>query len=1057
MSYRTPRTIALRIRSLALHCGFAIAAVVFPNTLSATPDGLEEADLEAFEWRELGTASTSGRVTRFAVHPSDIRIIYAATASGGLWKTRNAGNTWHAVFENESSISLGDVALAPSNPDIVWIGSGEQNSVRSSPFGDGVYRSDNGGETWQHMGLTESRHVGRILIHPKNSDIVYVAALGSLWGQGPERGLYRTEDGGKSWTKLLMPSTHTGVVEVQMHPENPDVLFAATFQRERRMWSMLGGGDEGGLFRSNDGGDTWSQVGNGFPTGPVGRVGVTFCPGKPNTLYATAVGPEGGTFRSDDGGDSWERRNAKVQSHWYYGELVCDPKNPDRVYLPMTPLLKSDDGGETFENIAKAKVHGDHHTLWINPEDSDHLMAGGDGGVYTSRDAGANWRWTSNLPVMQLYTVAVDMQEPFYRVYGGTQDNGSWSGPVGTRFSDGIANEDWEFVSGGDGFYAVADPKDPSIVYSQSQYGVLYRTDRNTGEQRRIQPWQPQSKEFPPYRWNWSAPFKISPHDSQTLYFGANVIFRSKDRGNSWERISPDLTRQLSRDELPLQGEVQPADAIDLHASTAMYGNTHAIALSPLRRGLIAAGTDDGLIQISRDDGKRWQRSDTFPDVPEMMKVGMLAWSSTDEGTLFAVFDGHKDNNFQPHVVRSDDYGNSWKNISSDLPSFGPTRSIAVHPRNGELLFVGTEFGVHVSRDGGEHWLALRSGLPTNAVHGIVVHPRENDLVIGTHGRGFWVLDELSLLEHLTPERVAQQSYLAPPRSALQIRDVNRGRNSFGHDYWTAKNAPRGATLDFWIGDAGAGKAFAVDILDKRGELVQKLTEGTATRGTHRVIWDLRHPAPPSDSESAWRKPLGRFALPGNYLVQLRVGEQVQTQPLRVRADPALKVSARERREREKTLSLQAELLTTAYHAGSAVDASVMQTEALLKTLAVDDKKKELHNAALTIAAKARRLQIALRGETLGTAQQETELPLHDLSLRLYMTTESWSGAPGPQQKALTESARRDLEVLLSELQPLLTDELPALRDRVESSGVSWPTDALPRTPLDTLSLQPTQ
>jgi len=1020
------------------------ALLTAATTQAADPDGLSADDLAALEWREIGSAAPSGRITRFAVHPDDTRIIYTASASGGLWKTENGGTTWTSIFDEQPVISMGDVALAPTDPDIVWLGTGEQNSVRSSQFGNGVYRSDDGGETWRHMGLEGSRHIGRILIHPENADIVYVAAMGSLWGPNPERGLYRTTDGGETWTQLLRPSEYTGVVEVQMHPDNPDVLFAASFQRERRMWSMVGGGEEGGLYRSNDGGESWSEVGNGFPTGAVGRVGVTFCPSQPDTLYATAVGPEGGTFRSNDGGESWERRNAEIQSHWYYGELVCDPQNPERIYAPMTPLLMSEDGGETFNNIAETQVHGDHHTLWVNPNDPEHLMTGNDGGVYISRDGGEFWEWQDNLPLMQLYTVAVDMQEPFYHVYGGTQDNGTWGGPIGTRYDDGIANADWTFISSGDGFYAVADPTDPDIIYSQSQYGVLYRTDRKSGEQKRIQPWQPQQGEFAPYRWNWSAPFVISPHDPRTIYFGANVIFRSQDRGDSWERISPDLTRQISRDNLPLQGKVQPADAIDLHASTAMYGNTHTLAVSPLRRRLIAAGTDDGLVQVTLNDGKAWRKTERFPGVPEQMKVAMLSWSSTEEGTLYAAFDGHKDNDFKPYLVRSDDYGATWRNVSEGLPEFGSTRSVTVHPRNGDLVFVGTDFGVHASRDGGDHWLPLTAGLPTNSVQGIVVHPRENDLVVGTHGRGFWVLDELSLLESLSSEVVASHSYLAEPRRATQIRDVNRGRGSFGQSYWTADNPPRGAIIDYWIGDAALGEPVTVEVYDEQGELIRRVAESTAERGAQRVIWNLRHEAPPSDSESAWRTPNGRFVLPGDYELRLTVGDQVSTQSLSVRMDPAVNVRSDDRRELEETLALQARLLTASHQAGVAVDASVEQIEALLATLEEQNASNALGSMARSAAAEAERLQVALRGEELGIAQQETYLPLAELTLRLYMTTEAWSGAPSPEQLELTELAQRDLRSLLTELQPFLTTTLPALRERAVAENMTWPDGELP-------------
>lgn len=1034
-------------RSLARILATACATLLLvPVASSAQPGGLTAEDLSALKWREVGSATPSGRITRFAVHPTDQRIIYAASASGGLWKTENGGTTWRAVFEKETTISMGEVTLDPNDPNTVWIGTGEQNNVRSSQFGDGVYRSKDGGETWEHMGLKESRHVGRILVHPKDSNTVYVAALGSLWGPNEERGLYRTRDGGKSWKRLLRPSKFTGVVEVAMHPNNPDILYAATFQRERRQWSMIGGGSEGGLWRSTDGGDSWARVGNGFPTSAVGRVGVTYCPSNPDMMYATAVGPDGGTFRSTDGGTSWERRSATVQSHWYYGEVFCDPENPERVYVPVTPLLRSEDGGKNFKNIVESQVHADHHTLWINPKDANHLMVGNDGGVYTSRDAGKRWEWKSNLPLMQLYTVSADMQEPFYHVYGGTQDNGSWSGPTGTRYADGISNEDWSFLSSGDGFYAVADPTDANIVYSQSQYGGLFRTDRKSLAQKIIQPWQPQNGEFPPYRWNWSSPLVISPHDPKTLYFGANVVFRSRDRGDNWERISPDLTRQLSRDKLPLQGKVQPSDAIDLHASTALYGNTHSLSVSPLRNGLIAAGTDDGLIQVSRDDGRTWKKSARFPGVPDMMKVGMLTWSPTREGTLFAVFDGHQDNDFRPHAVRSDDYGATWRNITSDLPAFGPTKSIAAHPKNGELLFVGTDFGVYFSRDGGGNWLALRSGLPTNSVQGILVHPRENDLVIGTHGRGFWVLDQINLVEALTPEVVGGHSYLAAPRRATQIREVNRGRKNVGHTYFTAANPPRGAIIDYWIGGEAAGQLVTVEVLDGRGALVRKLAAPTATRGAQRVVWDLRFDAPPSDP-GTWRNAEGRFVVPGAYQVKLTVGDKVHSRPLDVRLDPAIQISSADSARLEELLARQAKLVAATYHAGKTVGASVTQTTAVLAALRSANADRSLIAQAEAAAKEANRLRIVLDGQEEGIAQQETFLPLGELTRRLYSSTQIYTAAPDVAQRQLTEQAQADVQRLYRDVEALVAGQLPSLQKSVQGAGVAWPAGELPALP----------
>jgi photosystem II stability/assembly factor-like uncharacterized protein len=1026
---------AARFTAVAL-----LAAALFSApALAAAPDGLTPDDLKALQWREVGTAMPSGRVARIAVNPADNRIIYVASASGGLWKTVNAGTTWTPVFEQQGSVSLGAVTLDPKDPNIVWLGTGEQNNVRSSLYGDGVYRSKDGGATWEHMGLRDSRHIGRIIVHPTNSNTVYVAALGSLWGASEERGLYRTRDGGKTWTRLLRPSPLTGVVEVVMHPDNPDILYAATFQRERRQWSMIGGGSEGGLWRSTDGGDSWARVAGGFPTTAVGRVGVTFCPGKPDMMYATAVGPDGGTFRSVNGGQSWERRNAAVQSHWYYGEIFCDPKNPERVYVPTTPLSRSDDGGKTFANVLKSQVHADNHTMWINPADPDHLLLGNDGGLYTSRDGGAKWTWAANLPLMQLYTVAADMQEPFYHVYGGTQDNGSWGGPIGTRFEDGITNEDFLFLSGGDGFYAVADPTDADILYSQSQSGGLLRTNRKSMAQKRIAPWQPQKGEFPAYRWNWSAPFVISPHDAKTLYFGANVLFRSHDRGDTWERISPDLTRQLSRDRLPLQGKIQPATAIDLHSSTALYGNLHSVAVSTLRPGLLATGSDDGLIHVSRDDGKTWTKSARFPGVADQKKVGMVAWSSTSEGTLVAVFDGHQDNDFAPHVVRSDDFGVTWKNITADLPAFGPTKSIAVHPKNGNLLFVGTDMGVYFSRDGGGHWLPLRSGLPTNSVQGLMVHPRENDLVIGTHGRGFWVLDDINLVEKLTPEVVASHSYLAPLRRGTQIRDVPRGRKNSGHTQFVTKNPPRGAIIDYWLGDAAVGQKVGIEIMDGSGKLVRSLAQPAAKRGAQRAVWDLRFEAPPNASASEYRRMPGRFVMPGTYQVKLTVGDTVHSQPLVVRLDPAISLSAADSAALDAIGATQTRLVAETYNASKALTPALAQLTGAVKAL--KDAKANAKTLAQAEAAlkEADRLNVILNGREEGIAQQETFLPLAELTQRLYTTTQEYSAAPDPAQRQLTASAEADVAAFNRDLAVLMTQTLPAVQQAATAAGVAWP------------------
>lgn len=665
-----------------------------------------------------------------------------------------------------------------------------------------------------------------------------------------------------------------------------------------------------------------------------------------------------------------------------------------------------------------------------------------------SRDRGENWLWQSNVPVMQLYTVSVDMQEPFYHVYGGTQDNGSWGGPIGTRFSSGVSNEDWTYTAGGDGFHTQVDPTDSNIIYAESQYGVLQRMDRRTGERRRIQPWQPQDGETPAYRWNWSAPLLISPHDPSTLYFAANVVFRSQDRGDSWEVISPDLTRQISRDSLPLQGRIQPPEAIDLHASTALYGNISAMAVSDARPGMVAVGTDDGLVQVTRDDGESWHRTERFPGVPEMMKVSSLVWAATIEGTLFVVFDGHKDNIFSPFVVRSDDFGVTWRNVTGDLPAFGPTRSVAVHPRNAELVFVGTEFGAFFSINGGGRWLPL-SGLPTVAVHAMVVHPRDNDLVLGTHGRGFWVLDDLGLLESLTPEVASGHSHLARPRQATQIRDTNRGRGSVGDTYWTALNPPRGAILDYWIGGDAEGEVVLLEILDEAGQLIVKVAESTGTRGGHRAVWDLRHPAPLGADGQPSRRSRGRFVLPGSYQVRLTVGNQVHTRPLRVRMDPGLSLDYEARTVLDATLELQAKLVGAAAISGAAVDTVLAQAGIVNQALArLPEVPGNLEGEAQALEARVQALHIRLEGPGQeGVAQQETTLPLTTMAGRLYSSTEAWTGPPTADQRLLTRQAHLEMVDLLADLRSLLNDVLPRLRRSMAEAGIPWPAGDIPILP----------
>jgi photosystem II stability/assembly factor-like uncharacterized protein len=1024
------------------------AAPGAPQASAAAPPPAA-ASVAGLRWRTIGPATTGGRTIDIAVVEKNPDVVYAATASGGVWKTTNRGHSWTPVFEHERTVSVGAIALAGSDPNIVWVGTGEANSVRSSSWGDGVYRSDDGGKTWKHLGLEGSRHIGRIVVHPTDPRIVYVAALGSLFGPNPERGLYKSTDGGTTWTKVLSASDYTGAVDVAMDPRDPNVLYAALFQRERRNWSFIGGGPESGLFRSGDAGATWQKLSNGLPKGDMGRIGIAICRSQPDRVYAAIVAPDGGLFRSDDRGATWVRRNASVSTHWYYGQVVCDPNDPDRIYIPQTRMYRSEDGGATFAtDIPGRGVHGDHHIVWVDPANSDHLILGNDGGVYMSNDRGASWEFVSQLPVAQYYAIGVDMQEPFYYVYGGLQDNSSWAGPSGTRNTDGIVNADWFVTAGGDGFYSLADPTDAGTIYAESQYGRLLRMDARTGEKRPIAPEPPRGTT---YRWNWSSPLLISPHDHQTLYFAANVVFKSSDRGESWRTISPDLTRQLDYHTLPLMGHIRET-GIALHESTADYSNISTIAESPRRAGLLAVGTDDGLVQVSRDDGATWSKTEAFPGVPRQTAVSRVLLSHFAEGTLYAAFDGHRDNDFRPFVCRSVDYGKTWQSMTSDLPAFGSTYALAEALHNPNLLFAGTEFGIFATFDGGAHWISLKNNLPTVAVHDIVVHPRENDLVIGTHGRGIWILDDVSPLEEL-PGVSADLPHVFPVRAAMMFHRFNRGRGSHGNREYAAPNPPDGLIVTYLAGTAGTngssdGRSGTSDVeivvRDEMGSMVRRLS-GPAGPGLQRVVWDLRHEPPPSlrtvQGEERGQAPRGPFVLPGQYTVEVRHGDAPPSSARAlVKPDPLISWSEADRKRWHSTLLGLVEMQTI-------LRAAIVTNERIgTETAAAGEALRTRSGDTGNGAGDLRRVADAVAGirrDIMGAgarsiAEQVHEVPLVERLPQLYAAVEASTALPTADQRRMIAEAHAELKTIITRLNGLLSEQLPALEKTLGALGVRW-------------------
>jgi len=883
-----PDILPFNMRFLPLFLCLALGAVAQDDDAPrqgggrGSDDPMSAATFSGLRFRAIGPAFTSGRVVAFAVDPENSAHYYVAAASGGLWKTLNDGTTWTPVFDTQGSYSIGTVVIDPKNPSVVWVGTGENNNQRSVSYGDGVYKSEDGGRTWRNMGLKKSEHIARILIDPRDSNVIYVATPGPLWKGGGDRGLYKSTDGGKTWNSLIKVGEYTGVSDLIMDPRNPDILLAATHQRQRTYYTLIHGGPESALWRSTDAGKNWNKVTSGIPPGELGRIGLDYARSNPSIIYAEIEAGEnrGGLFRSVDNGVTWERRNASDSQGQYYAHVVVDPVNPDRVYIMNVNISVSNDGGRTLGPLPSRNKHVDNHEIWIDPKDNNRYLVGCDGGVYETFDRGDNWIFKANLPIPQFYDIAVDEATPFYNIYGGTQDNFSFGCPSRTKNADGITNADCFVTNGGDGFYSRVDPQDPNTIYANMQNGGIVRFDKRTGERVSIQP-QP-GKDDPPMRWNWDAPMMISPHSHTRLYTGAQRLYRSDDRGDSWHAVSPDLSRQLDRNKLPVMGKVWGADAVQKNVSTALYGNISALAESPKVEGLIYAGTDDGLVQVTEDGGKTWRKIDKIAGVPENCYVQRIVASQHDAGTVYIVFEGHQNGDFKPYLIKSTDRGKTFVSISGNLPETGGVYAMAEDPVNPKLLFAGTEFGLYFSVIGGEKWIKLNGGMPTIQVRDLAIQKRENDLVVATFGRGIYILDDYTALRTVTPEILKQENALFPLRAALSYipaQPLGSTTKGFqGEAFFTAPNPPFGAGITYYLKDGLQTKrqerqrrereaarkgenapyptpeklraeaeeeapAIVVSIADASGKVVRRF-DGPVTRGMHRVAWDLRGAAP---------------------------------------------------------------------------------------------------------------------------------------------------------------------------------------------------------------------
>src|SRR5438093_2603262 len=957
-----------------------------------------------------------------AVDPANKAVIYVGAASGGVWKTTNGGASWQPIFDTQGSFSIGWVTVDPKRPNVVWVGTGERNSQRSVAYGDGVYKSDDGGRSWTNVGLKTSEHIGRIVISPKDSDTVFVAAQGPLWAPGGERGLYKTVDGGRTWTQVLKISDNTGVTDVVIDPRNPDVVVASSYQRRRHFFTMINGGPESAIHRSTEGGKTWKKITTGLPTEQLGRIGLAISPVNPDVLYANveAVNGKGGIYRSTDNGVTWEKRSDYNQGSMYYGDVFADPVSVDRIYVPDVIFQVSDDAGKTLRSLGQRHMHVDNHIIWVDPENTGHLLVGNDGGLYRSFDRGATWTFFENLPLAQYYDVDVDNAAPFYNVYGGLQDNNSLGGPSRTRSEHGILNQDWFVTQGGDGFVSHVDPEDPNTVYAELQHGVITRFDRRTGEQVGIQPQE--DKAGAPLRWNWDSPFIISPHLHTRLYLGAQVLYRSDDRGDSWKAISPDLTRQIDR----------------------------------------------------------------------------IRASQHDAATVYVAAENHQNGDFKPYLLKSADNGRTWKSIAGDLPERGSTYAIAEDHVDPNLLFAGTEFAAYWSRDGGQHWTRI-AGLPTIAVREIAIQKRENDLVLGTFGRGVYIVDDYSPIRTSTAATMTSAATLYPVRDAvLYVPSVPYGmpgKGFQGEMFFTGDNPPYGAVFTYYLKEGlktlKEKRTEAEQAAEKAGQPIRyppadqlraeaneeppailltiasvsgtpvRVVTGPVAKGLQRVAWDLRAPAhqlppnrPRGELDELFGDPLvGPYVVPGEYRVTLsqRVGGVVTElggpATFKVVMDPhaAHTMADQDARWRfqEKLQALRRDI------AGSLELASSTTTrlEAIVKALdATPAAPRALHDQARGVQKRLNAILVAVRGDrSLGARSVPMPVAISERANTISNELNRSLARPTATHEQQYQIAMELFAPERAALRQLVDTDVPAIERELDRLGAPYTPGRIPR------------
>jgi len=878
----------------------------------------KKVSLDAFKFRNVGPAFLSGRIADIVTHPENSNVWYVAVGSGGVWKTENAGTTWSPIFDDQSTYSTGCITLDPSNPSTVWVGSGENVGGRHVAYGDGIYKSTDDGKRWKNMGLKNSEHISEIIVHPDNSDVVWVAVQGPLWSKGGERGLYKTTDGGANWKQVLGNNEWTGVTDIMVDPRNPQIIYAATWDRHRTVAALMGGGPGSGIHRSDDGGNTWRKLTNGLPSSNMGKIGITISPQHPDVVYAAIEldRTKGGVYRSANRGESWTKMSNTVSGGTgphYYQELYASPHEFDRLYLMNVRVLTSGDGGKTFSQLPERNKHSDNHAIVFKKEDPNYIMLGTDAGIYESFDSAKTWRYIKNLPLTQFYKVAVNNAEPFYHMFGGTQDNGSAGGPSATDEREGIANKHWYKTLFADGHQSATDPVYNDIIYAETQQGGLHRVDLTTGEQVSV---QPQARAGEPHeRFNWDAPILVSPHNPARLYFASYRVWKSESRGDDWEPISGDLTRNEERITLPIMGRQQSWDNAWDVGAMSNYNTITSLSESPIQEGLLYAGTDDGFIQVSENGGDSWRAIPvTNLGLPARSFVNDIKADLYDVNTVYVALDNHKEGDFNPYLYKSTDKGLTWKSISNNIPKRTLVWRMVQDNVKKNLLFAATEYGVYTSLNGGDSWQKL-PGTPTISFRDITIQKRENDLVAASFGRGFFVLDDYSALREFTESNLNQKGKLFSPRPAKWFVPRSNTGNT-GADYYFAKNPEYGAVFTYHLADdyktqkqirvskekkiknsnipfpgwdaldAEGRESTAKVILtihDGAGNIINKVSQ-KASKGSHRIAWDLTHFNPfaiSSDGSSRRRYGGGgAMVIPGNYSASLHLEKEGSVTPL---------------------------------------------------------------------------------------------------------------------------------------------------------------------------------